>query len=208
MLAMTDDLGLRDRKKALTRRALARAALRLFTEKGFAETTVAEIAAAAHVSTKTFFNYFASKEDVAFADFHQRMELTLGVIAERGGDETVPQLLQRVCDRALSLVASSESVFDLADGRTRLGLITREPALRARSLELMHMGQRRLAAALAEAYPEVLTEVMAAAVIGGYIGAIQAAMLICLERGDEIEVAVQEGMNAGMTIMRGIQSLA
>lgn len=208
MLAMTDDLGLRDRKKALTRRALAQVALRLFSEKGFADTTVAEIAAAAQVSTKTFFNYFASKEDVAFADFHQRMELTLGVIAERGEDETVPQLLQRVCDRALSLVASEESALDLADGRIRLGLITREPALRARSLELMHMGQRRLAAALAEAYPEVLTEVMAAAVIGGYIGAIQAAMLICLERGDDVEEAVREGMNAGMTIMRGIQSLA
>ncbi|GLZ76690.1 hypothetical protein Afil01_14970 [Actinorhabdospora filicis] len=205
---MTDDLGLRDRKKALTRRALARAALRLFTEKGFADTTVAEIAAAAQVSTKTFFNYFASKEDVAFADFHQRMELTLAVIAERGDDETVPQLLQRICDRALSLVASHESVIDLADGRARFGLIAREPALRARALELMHSGQRRLAAALAEAYPHVLTEVTAAAVIGGYIGAIQAAMMICLERGDGIEDAVREAMNAGMTIMRGLHSLA
>lgn len=207
MLTMTDGLSLRDRKKALTRRNLARVALNLFSEKGFAETTVAEIAAAAQVSTKTFFNYFSSKEDVAFADFQQRMELTLGIIAEYAEQETVPQLLQRICDAALNLVASEESVFQLADGTARRDLILREPALRARSLELMHKGQREIARTLAGAYPDVLNEVTAAAVIGGYIGAIQAAMMVCLERGDDIRDAMPEAMAAGMMIMRGLQNL-
>jgi AcrR family transcriptional regulator len=61
-------LPLRERKQAMTRRAILDAAERLFEERGFEHVTVAQIADAANVSVKTLFVYFRSKEDLAFTD--------------------------------------------------------------------------------------------------------------------------------------------
>ena len=58
--------GLRELKKQRTRDLLLRSALELFTAHGYEETTVDDIAEAADVSQRTFFRYFASKEDAAF----------------------------------------------------------------------------------------------------------------------------------------------
>ncbi|MGW0463863.1 TetR/AcrR family transcriptional regulator [Streptomyces sp. NPDC003027] len=79
--------GLRERKKQRTRDALLRAALELFTTHGYEETTVDEIVDAVEVSQRTFFRYFASKEDAAFAVQKMVEERFVRALAERPAEE-------------------------------------------------------------------------------------------------------------------------
>jgi AcrR family transcriptional regulator len=79
--------GLRERKKAETREALASAALRLAVERGPDRVTVDEIADAAGVSARTFFNYFASKEDAILGNTSTSTSRLLEALAVRPDDE-------------------------------------------------------------------------------------------------------------------------
>ena len=62
------DLGLRERKRLATRRAIQRAVIELVAERGLEGTTVDEISRVADISPRTFFNYFASKEEALLGD--------------------------------------------------------------------------------------------------------------------------------------------
>ena len=73
-------LGLRERKKQQTREKIAEVALRLFAERGYDQTTLADIAEESEVSPRTIFSYFESKEDILFCEepsFHHRIREAL-----------------------------------------------------------------------------------------------------------------------------------
>jgi len=72
--------GLREQKRIATKRALQVALLRLSLERGFDNVTVEEVAQAAQVSPRTFFNYFASKEEAVSVP-HDQHELTAAELA-------------------------------------------------------------------------------------------------------------------------------
>ena len=82
------EIGLRERKKQRTREAIVAAALKLFDERGFDQTTIADIAEAADIAPRTFFGYFPSKEDVVFADFPETVAGLSARLDARAADET------------------------------------------------------------------------------------------------------------------------
>lgn len=79
--------GLRARKKQRTRDSLLRVALELFTTKGYEQTTVDEIVETVEVSQRTFFRYFASKEEAAFAVQELVETRFIAELRERPADE-------------------------------------------------------------------------------------------------------------------------
>ncbi|MBX6391755.1 MAG: helix-turn-helix transcriptional regulator, partial [Frankia sp.] len=79
--------GLRERKKERTRRTLVDTAHALFDERGYEATTIEAIAAGADVSVRTFFRYFAGKEEVALAPLDEVGELALEALRRRPAHE-------------------------------------------------------------------------------------------------------------------------
>jgi AcrR family transcriptional regulator len=87
-------MGLRERKKEQTRRAIEDAAFRLFDQRGYSATTVADIAEAADIAPRTFFAYFPSKEAVVFGDFDEVFGALEARMRDRPDDENAFEALR------------------------------------------------------------------------------------------------------------------
>jgi AcrR family transcriptional regulator len=134
--------GLRERKKRQTRDALTRAALELFVERGFDETTLAEIADAAGVSTRTIFAYFPGKEDILFASLQAMLDKLAEALAERpSGTDTLTALRE--------FILSPEHEKSELDCRVS-ELVAADPTLASHQRARVAQLQEVLAAAIAE----------------------------------------------------------
>src|ERR1700684_3030067 len=89
-------VSLRERKKLATRRELRRVALRMIAERGYSNVTVEEIAEAANVSPRTFFNYFPTKEAALFGADPELAEATREAIVHQSPGEPVVNVLRAV----------------------------------------------------------------------------------------------------------------
>ena len=124
---MTESL--RDRRKRRTAEAIVAAALELFAERGFERTTIEQIAAAADISRRTFFRYFADKEELFFAEDERLLEVVEATLDAAPAGEPVLELARRAT-RALA----AHSVADPERRLARERLIAATPALQARRL--------------------------------------------------------------------------
>ena len=83
------DLGLRERKKARTRRVIADAAARLFAERGYEQVAVSDVAREAEVSEQTVYNYFQTKEQLV-TDYDQQVQDELSRLIQARAPGTTP----------------------------------------------------------------------------------------------------------------------
>lgn len=128
---MTDQSGLRERKKLETRRRIESAGLELFGRDGFDGTTVDAIAAAADIAPRTFFYYFPTKEDVVLADYSTRLERIVAELSERPESEGPWEALQACF---VEVAADYEAARD--DLVRRFTIMAANATVYARSLQL------------------------------------------------------------------------
>jgi AcrR family transcriptional regulator len=187
---------LRERKRARTRQALIDAAAELFERRGYDRTTIADIAAAADISTRTFFAYFAAKEDVLFPDADARVRVALKAIDERRPDERPAQILLR----ALGEVGAAGDDMIGPMAALRLRLVRSVPAVRGKVLQLQHDAQAEIADLLHAAFPDELDEVDSAALVGAFVGAVGGALEVLLRDDGADQGVVRERLQRATAV--------
>ena len=126
---LSPQAGLRERKKARTRASLREHALRLFREKGYQNTTVEQIAAAAEVSPSTFFRYFPTKEDLVLQD---DMDVRMIEALEQQPPDLGPVAAVRAASRQM-FDSYTAADMDILHETIRLTLTV--PEIRARAMD-------------------------------------------------------------------------
>ncbi|MEV6971224.1 helix-turn-helix domain-containing protein [Hamadaea sp. NPDC051192] len=168
---------LRERKRARTRQAIIDAATELFSERGYDGTTIADISAAADIGTRTFFSYFASKEELLFPEADLRVAAAIAAIDNRQPGERPVEVLVRTLHEVNT--GNTEMVGTMA--QLRLQLMHSTPAVRGRALQVQLDSLMEIAGHLHQAYADELNPVEAAATVGAFIGAVSAALQMLLD---------------------------
>ncbi|GGU48484.1 TetR family transcriptional regulator [Lentzea flava] len=169
------------------------AALALFLEHGFDETTVDQVVAAAGISRRSFFRYFGTKEDIVFGDLAELGPVILEALRERPDDEPIWDALEQAFGVLATQVNPERGAMI---GR----LVATSPALRAAHLEKHLRWQEVLA-------PEVERRVSTGDAPRGLVGeAIVATALACLDAAST--AWLREGGEGGLDELRRLTRLA
>ncbi|MCW8099044.1 TetR family transcriptional regulator [Streptomyces tauricus] len=143
--------GLRERKKQRTRDALVRSALELFAAQGYERTTVDEIVEAVDVSQRTFFRYFAGKEEAAFAVQEMTESHFLDAVRQRPPHEAPLDALRRAVMASWDTIGEAiEAVVPIELHMRTYQLIESTPALLATHLRRHEGLEEQLARLIAQ----------------------------------------------------------
>lgn len=120
---------IRERSRRAVRDQIKAVAMQLFVEQGFEATTIDQIAAAAGMSSRTFFRYFATKEDVVIGDPHEFGASLRDALEQRPADEPAPEALVRALDAFVDHVSANPAAVGIST------VMLSTPSLRARHIE-------------------------------------------------------------------------
>ena len=175
-----EKLGLRERKKQQTREKIAQVAVRLFAERGYDHTTLAEIAEAADVAPRTIFAYFESKEDILLCGERSFLDDLKRRLDERPAGTTTVDALREF----LSTIPPQDE-----DDLLRKKVMSENPDLQMKA----HAGHTRLEPMLAEsiakdlgAEPDDLQPMLAAASVTAAFISVRDRIFAAEEGGEPI----------------------
>lgn len=140
---MAEPTGLRERNRRERRRRLEDVALDLFEREGFDRTTIEQIAAEAELAPRTFFSYFATKDDLVLADYTDRLRRILEELDRRPAAEPAWEALRSSFATVADDYEAEESRI-----RRRFTIMATSPSVAARSLQLQAGWEQALADAL------------------------------------------------------------
>ncbi|HEX5560516.1 MAG TPA: TetR family transcriptional regulator [Nocardioidaceae bacterium] len=163
----------RERKKRETRRRLQVATLRLAAEHGLARVTAEQIAAAADVSPRTFFNYFPSKEAALAGEDPERDDrLRTALVRRPAGEPPLAALRAVLLDLAAELVDGRE------EWQARLTVVRRDPHLLAAGFASWNRLEQALALGVAERTGlDVERDLYPSLLVASTVGALRTAAL-------------------------------
>ncbi len=159
-------MGERELKKLRTRRNLADAAVRLFTERGYDQVTMAEVAAMAGVSRRTAFRYFPSKDDLVMEYSAEWFD----VFNKSVDDHPELPLSGRIRGASHAVAAHIEANPDPV--RQLFGLADAHPALAGRYAASSAQWVDRIAAEIQLDKPADIEARMLAAAVMGIINSV------------------------------------
>ena len=163
---------LREQTRSVVRSLLARTAVELFAAKGYDDTTVEEVAAAAGVSRRTLFNYFRNKEDLALSGLDEQGEVIAARFAERPADEDAWASLRAAFQVLEEIEMTAERRLEM------VMLLFGNDSLRAGHAEKQARWQKLLAPLIEPRLPDSEHRALEAR-------AIAAAAITCLQAANE-----------------------
>src|SRR5262245_17603407 len=192
---------LRERKRTRTRSMIQTEALRLFTEKGYAQTTVDEIADAAAISPRTFFRYFPTKEDVVMWDEYD--PLALDLLESRPNDEPIAESFRMVVRATLGGLYRHDPERLLQ----RVQLSMTIPEVRARFLEEQNTGVAALASLFARKRGTETDELRMRVIGSSLLAAVIVAIDVWQQGGgkDDLLAILDQATDALAAGMRELQ---
>ncbi|GAA3043472.1 hypothetical protein GCM10020000_23530 [Streptomyces olivoverticillatus] len=148
---MTEETGLRERKKQRTRQALSDTAVELFLKRGFDQVSVADVAAAVEVSKPTLFRYFPAKEDLALYRIADHQGEAARVVTGRPAGRSPLAALRTHFHERLDAHDPVTGLNDNATVRAFNDMLYTTPSLLARLIRYADRDEELLAEALAAA---------------------------------------------------------
>ncbi|HVU61434.1 MAG TPA: mycofactocin system transcriptional regulator [Mycobacteriales bacterium] len=182
----------RGRPRETSARELEVVALELFAAQGYAQTSVEQIAAGAGVSKRTFFRYFDSKAAVLWHDFDNEVEQLRAAFAQVPASTTLMTAIREVV-----VSVNRYRAEDVPELRTRMQLISTDPALEASAASRYDAWERAVSEFAAARLAESADALIPLAIGRTTLAACRAAYEVWLTRADaDLTVYLDESLRA------------